>query len=190
MSASAATSDAFVPAARSCVRASVTAAVSLAGVGVAVGVTAFDATAETGGPVFTLTGAWWSVLGEILIRNLSAALLLFSGVATVGLTTVVGLLFTAIWVGAGFQAMLASGGLESLSPMVLTYIPLEFGGVLIAAVAGLLPLGHALSNFTGDESQRHVGVFSHAPEALKWLSVSVGLICLGAAIEVLVIVTR
>jgi uncharacterized membrane protein SpoIIM required for sporulation len=171
---------------RSVVSATVT-ALLLSCVGVAVGYGSFvpDGGAATDDP-FTLDSTGLALFAEIASRNVGAALLLFSGVATVGATTVLGLVFVAAWVGAGFHAVHDETGLLNVDPLVLAYLPLEFVGLLVAGVAGLLPLVALVSRFLAAEPSRRSGP-ALIGTALRLLAAGVVLILGGAAVETLVI---
>ena len=153
---------------------------------VAIGSAAFTVEEPTAGGIFRLEGSSGEVFVQILGRNVSAALLLFSGFVLFGATTVMGLMFIGTWVGAGFQAMSSETGLSNLSPLVLLYLPFEFVGLLAAGAAGLIPLVAFLRrSFARDDAviDRRPG---HGP-ALKLLGVASLLIVAGALLETFVI---
>ncbi|UBH25112.1 hypothetical protein KW076_02660 [Micrococcus porci] len=94
-----------------------------------------------GGP--HTSDADWTLTG-ILGRNLGAALLVFGGVVTGGALTAVTLPLVGVWVGATLRLALDAAGWEGAVGATVLYAPLEFAGVLLAAVAGLVPLAAAL----------------------------------------------
>jgi uncharacterized membrane protein SpoIIM required for sporulation len=160
-------------------------AVAMSGLGTAVGYVSFVPEPDSGA-VYALSGSGLDIFGQILGRNLSAALLLFSGFVTVGTTTLLGLIFVSAWVGAGWHALASTSRLGEVDPLVLTYIPLEFGGLLLAATAGLMPLVAAAQTLaSGGRSARP----ALARPALACLALAITLIVCGAAVETIVIQT-
>lgn len=175
------------PAATSATAPAVVLALLLAGAGVAVGTGSFAAEAvDPTGPRFALEGRGSALAAEIAGRNLGAALLLFSGVVTLGTTAAVGTVFVAAWVGAGVRAMSLETGLRHLDPLVLTYLPLELGGLLLAAVAGLLPLAAVGRRVLADGPAASVAA-PVVPTALRLLALGVLLVLAGAVAETAVI---
>jgi uncharacterized membrane protein SpoIIM required for sporulation len=76
---------------------------------------------------------------QILLRNLGAALVLYSGVVTLGLTTLVAGGILALYVGATVALGVNSVGVAQLLADVAWYVPFEFSGLVLAAAAGLQP---------------------------------------------------
>lgn len=76
---------------------------------------------------------------QILARNLGAALVLYSGVVTLGRTTVIGSGILALYIGATVSLGLNSVGGATLFADVIWYVPFEFLGLVMAATAGLQP---------------------------------------------------
>ena len=153
----------------------------LAVTGVAVCVNSFHVVESTpGGGVFALTGSTTEVFLTILGRNLGAGLLLFSGYATFGTTTVLGLLFISSWVGSGSAAIAAETGLAEVDPWVLTYLPFEFAGLLGIAVGGLLPISSMVRRSARDSPSPRAPVTRSALLLLAAGSLS---ILVGAVLE-------
>jgi uncharacterized membrane protein SpoIIM required for sporulation len=154
---------------------------------VVIGSRSFDVPVDESGPVFRLEGSAPEILLQILARNLSAALLLFSGYVTLGVTSVLALGLISIFVGASGTAMLSAGAASTIGPWVVMYIAIEFTGLLVAGVAGLLPLAVFLARSFGTpdiapgRSTRH---------SLRLLALAVTLIIASAVIETVVIVTH
>jgi uncharacterized membrane protein SpoIIM required for sporulation len=80
--------------------------------------------------------SFWAIIG----RNLSTALLLYSGVCTAGVTTLLAGVLLGGYVGATFGAAVTAVGLARAAGSILWYAPLEMVGLLLAAVAGLTPV--------------------------------------------------
>lgn len=130
---------------------------------------------------------------EIFSRNMSAALLLFSGVVTGGLSTLIGLILTSVYVGATFGIAANSVGLAQAAGSIVLYAPLEFLGLIIVATAGFWPaqraLGHIFSR--GRAGVNVLAVYVHSlKDSLKILAVGSAVILLAAAAESLVIALR
>jgi hypothetical protein len=162
------------------------ATVVLVTLGTIIGGLAFSEVSDEGGEILVLDGTSGEVLVQILARNLSAALLLFSGYATLGVTTVIGLSLISIYVGSSGQAILTSTGVDGLNPAVWAYVSMEFGGLLVVGVAGLVPLAATLLRWLGD---RPVPRGYATRRSLRLLVLGVTLIVAGAMTETLVIVT-
>lgn len=82
--------------------------------------------------------------GTILATNLGAVLLLYSGAATAGLTTLIATTWTGAYVGATLAVGVENAGLGPLLARVWVYLPLELSAMLVAAIAGTYPLISAL----------------------------------------------
>src|SRR4029453_8034716 len=77
---------------------------------------------------------------HILARNVGAALVLYSGVVTLGLTTLIGSGILALYVGATVSLGVHSVGGTALIADVIWYVPFEFLGLILAATAGFQPV--------------------------------------------------
>ena len=76
--------------------------------------------------------------GAIVVRNLGAAALLYSGVLTGGLLTGTSLALLSVYVGATAKIGVLNVGAAALVGAAGWYAGLEFLGCLVAAAAGLL----------------------------------------------------
>lgn len=128
----------------------------------------------------------------ILLQNLSVVLFLFSGVVTLGLTSVVSLALVSVYVGATFAVGTANGGLAAVLTTTGPYAGLEFLAVVLAGAAGLCPvlalLGRGLQrDACGPGLQTYV---SAVRTSLATLVVSALLVLLAASIEAVVIASR
>lgn len=83
-------------------------------------------------------------VATILLRNLGAAALLYSGVATAGVTSAVAAVLVSVYVGATARIGTAASGARQLVGEVVAYAPLELLGMALATTAGVLPALHAL----------------------------------------------
>lgn len=156
--------------------------------GVAVGYSSFQPDAVgSGAAVFALAGDGTSVFLQIAGRNLAATGLLLSGYVTLGATTLLGVLFTSGWIGSTVHAVQAAAGWGTVSPWVVSYLPLEFGGLMVAATAGLLVLTSLVRAATvGRPLDR-----DHLPgQFLRLAAAAVALISIGAAAETLLILAQ
>lgn len=129
--------------------------------------------------------AQWS-FWIILTRNLGAATLMYSGVVTFGLTTLVTLPLLGLYVGATMRIGVEAVGWATLTGAVGLYAPFEFAGVLVAAAGGLYPALDVLSRRRGDSGRARAYVRT-MPRSLALLGIGVALILVGAALEMLLI---
>lgn len=175
-----------VPRAEAAASLAIVLAVTVAGA--AVGYRAFSPAVDASGPAALLESTeFWPALRAVLAQNLGAALLAFSGVVTAGLSTLLGISLTSIWVGATFHAVQAELGTTEVLTRAVPYVGLEFAGIVLAATAGLLP---AVVLVTGRfrTAPRHTYVSSIAG-ALRLFLAAVVLIAIGGVIEASVITT-
>lgn len=160
-------------------------AITIVVLGAVAGSMAFSEVPAGDDELFALDGTSGQVLVQILSRNLSAALLLFSGYVTMGLTTVLALTLISMYVGSSGHAIMSHAGSTGIDPLAWVYIALEFSGLLIVATAGLIPLCATLLRWLGD---RAVPRGFATGRSLRLLAVGLCLILAGALVETLVIV--
>jgi hypothetical protein len=115
---------------------------------------------------------------------------MFSGVATAGVSTVIMLPVTAIFLGSVVRATAnAVGGWRAVE-LFGPFLVFEFAGVVAAACCGLLPVVRAVQAFrpgAGPVGRRVVGGYlGGAAEAMRWAVVCVALLVVGAVLEVYV----
>lgn len=127
---------------------------------------------------------------EILTRNTLAALLLYSGVLTLGVSALGGLVMTSIFVGATMSVGVTNSGVGGLLGDTGAYLPFEFGGILLAGAAGLYPLIRGVwAGSTGARSFTSTYLGGVAG-SLRLLVPGLVLILAGAAIEAAVLTSR
>lgn len=126
---------------------------------------------------------------EILLANMGAALMLFSGALFAGVTTIFGLVALSFYIGSTMAVAVHHAGLGGVAGSVWTYILFEFLAMVISATAGLHPLYMSLlsTNVEGSRLSRYVGGLT---TSLKLQAVAVGLLTLAAGIEAFVISSR
>lgn len=135
-------------------------------------------------------GDFVSTLTSILGHNLPAATFLFSGLATGGVSSLIGLALIGSFVGATTAGSAAAVGLEASVSSVMGYAPVEFIGLLVAAAAGLIPIVRAV------QSRRHRGTtffqsyVRSLPRSLGLFTVGLVVLVLAAAVEAAIIVFR
>lgn len=133
-------------------------------------------------------------LGSISIRNLAAATLLSSGMATAGFSTIIGLGLMAIYIGATFSAAAANVGAWPALWSIVAYAPVEFLGMLLAATAGLLPIVAFIHASIGEGAPERRGpvrtYLDSLPASLRVLALSASTIVVAALVESTVIVVR
>lgn len=128
---------------------------------------------------------------QILGRNIGAALVLYSGVATLGLTTLLGAGILALYVGATVSLGVHSVGTADLVADVIWYVPFEFFGLVMAATAGFQPAaGLARRLLTKNEPPTLRSFIDDMARSLGTLLIAIVLIVLGAVIEAVVIQLR
>lgn len=134
------------------------------------------------------------VLAPIVIRNTGAALLLFSGVLTAGVSTVMTLGLMGAYIGATFEVAARTAGFSEAVGSIALYAPIEFLGLLIAATAGMLPLAVSVAralHSSGEDGRsplrEYVGSMALS---LKTLGVALAVILLAAVVESIVIIAR
>lgn len=127
---------------------------------------------------------------QILARNVGAALFLFSGVVTLGATTLIGSAVLALYVGATISLGVHSVGEGQLLTDVIWYVPFEFLGLVLAATSGFQPAaGLAMGVFR----RRPVTLTTFVNDlarSLETMVIALVLIIVGAAIEAIVIQLR
>lgn len=125
---------------------------------------------------------------QILGRNVGAALVLYSGVATLGLTTLVGAGILALYVGATLSLAVHSVGGAGLVADVIWYVPFEFFGLVMAATAGFQPTAGLARRLVFKTEPVTVRSFiEDMARSLGTLFIGLALIVLGAVIEAVLI---
>ena len=125
--------------------------------------------------------------GAILVRNLGAAALLYSGVLTGGLLTGTSLALLSVYVGATAKIGVLNVGAAAVAGAAGWYAGLEFLGCLVAAAAGLHPLAAALTDRRHGRLRTYL---SALPASLCVLASAVVLLLTAAGIEAVLIARR
>jgi hypothetical protein len=111
------------------------------GAGVTLGYTSISADwaarSMTGGARSPILGG--SFLA-ILVQNATALMFLYSGVLTLGLTSVLGMGMVSAYIGATAAVGIHNVGTGQMLSDTGAYAFLEFGGCVVAAAAGLYPM--------------------------------------------------
>ena len=135
-----------------------------------------------------------SSFSAIFLQNFSVVLFLFSGVLTLGLTSLVSLTMMSIYVGATLSVATTNGGVGAVLSDTGSYIGLEFLGMVLAATAGLCPvfalLGRALRAEPDAELSSAGAYVAAVRTSMATLGISTLLVLLAAAIEAAVIASR
>lgn len=131
-----------------------------------------------------------SMLVQIVARNIPLAMLMFAGVVTLGLTTLVSTAVLSLYVGATLGAASGNVGLASALWSIAAYAPLEFAGFLVASYAGLRPVVGAVRRSVVHEAGALAAYLDAARGAVTTLAVGLALLLAGAAVEALVIQGR
>lgn len=130
---------------------------------------------------------------EIFIRNMGAGLLLFSGVVTGGLSTLIGLILVAVYVGATFSVAVNGVGFMEAAGSIIFYAPLEFAGLLIIATAGFWPGQRALLEMfspTAAKTRVFATYIGSLNDSMKVLFIGSTVLFFAAIIESIIIAHR
>ena len=92
--------------------------------------------------------------GAILARNLGAVAFLYSGVATLGLGSLIAIPLVALHLGMSLALTTSAWGLEVVYKQVALYAPFGFAGVVLGSAAGLYPVVTVLVASLGSELHR------------------------------------
>lgn len=127
----------------------------------------------------------WS-FATILTRNFSAIALMYAGVVSAGILSVITLACVSVYVGATAKIGTLASGAGALAADVGLYAPVEFLGCLVAASAGLYPVISAFSPKQQTESGGSTACYLRAvPRSLLLFGLASLLILLGAGLETL-----
>jgi hypothetical protein len=135
---------------------------------------------------------WLSALGRILAANVPALCLLFSGVITGGVSTLIAWPITAIYIGSTMRLGRTHMGIGEVVASIWIYAPVEFLGLLLGAGAGLIPVAAAIRSALSASEQagplrQYLGTF---PLALKMFGLAWVLVLAAALLEATVLATK
>jgi uncharacterized membrane protein SpoIIM required for sporulation len=132
---------------------------------------------------------WLSALGKILFVNVPALCLVFSGVITGGLTTLIAWPLTAVYIGATMRIGQVQLGVAEVVSSIWIYAPVEFLALLLAAGAGLMPITAAIrSTLVNNEPITPLNQYVQViPFALKTFGVASILLAVAAVLEATVL---
>jgi uncharacterized membrane protein SpoIIM required for sporulation len=129
----------------------------------------------------------------IVVRNTGALMLLYSGVLTLGVTSLLAMVMVSGYIGATMAVAVWNQGLGRLFAETGMYAPIEFAGLVLAAGAGLYPTVVLASATFADRDGRATPVARYLDAvrtSLKILACGFVLIVVAAAIEALVLALR
>lgn len=127
-----------------------------------------------------------STLG-IASSNLAAAGFLIAGAPLLGTLTLVGLALIGIGVGVSAASVVAAlGPIETLS-RIAPYIVFEASGVLLAAMAGVLPVVHLIAQLAHRRRSPLRAYTEGLGYSLRLAAIAAVLIVLGAYIESIIV---
>lgn len=142
------------------------------------------------GPGLSHGGGFLPQLLAILSHNLPAAAFLYSGVATAGISSLVGVALVGSFVGASTAGSAAAVGLGASVASVVGYAPVEFVGLLLAASAGLMPALCALHSRRIPDGSFVRSYVDSVPRSLAVFSSGLIVLVFAAVIEAALIVIR
>lgn len=162
-------------------------ALAVAGAGFWIGFTALAGVSSAWTSPQAL-GTPTATLLMILAHNVPTVLLLYSGVVTGGISTVVAELLLAAYVGATMAAAIANVGSVSVLGSIGGYAPVEFLAFVVAAVAGYLPAAAWVARPVG--SRRIAAYASGLRGSLLGLAAALCTILAAGLLETVVITSR
>ncbi|SDE21013.1 stage II sporulation protein M [Glycomyces harbinensis] len=129
-------------------------------------------------------------LAGIVGQNLGAAMLLYSGVVTLGISSLLGLGMTSAFVGATMAVAVDNAGWGEVIGTAWAYAPIEFGGCVVAAAAGLYPVLSVIGKvFAAEERLALLSTYARGlVDSLKLLALAVAMILFAGLVELVVIV--
>lgn len=133
--------------------------------------------------------SWWDAFRGVLAVNGPAVALLYSGVLTVGVGTLIALPILAIYIGATLRASTDLLGANQVFGTIWVYAPLEFMAVAFGAASGLMPLLSALrAAFWLHAEERPIRAYlGEIGNSLRILVIATSLMLLAASVEASVI---
>lgn len=131
----------------------------------------------------------WNELVPIFLTNASAALGLYSGVLTAGISTFASSVLLGLFTGAVFHGASDALGTGQAIMTLGPYFVFEGFGLLLASIAGFMPITaiaiHWLSRGPSTWRTSITTYISTVQRTLMPLTVSLALIAVGAVMEVL-----
>lgn len=127
----------------------------------------------------------FSLLFPILASNFGAALMLFSGVITLGVLPVLGTIVIGLYAGTVMGASVFTLGVGEAAVRFLPFVLLELVGICMTATAGLLPGAAAVRSSSRGFKTAFLAYLNAFASALRWLAIGGVLLLVGAVIEVL-----
>lgn len=150
------------------------------------------------GPLDALAGEHspLAVARGVLARNLPALALLYSGVLTLGLSTLLGLGVVSAYVGATFKVGSTTSGLVALLGQTAVYGVPEMLAMVTAAAAGLYPVvrtARSLWSRGGADAAHQAAWVTYAravPGSLLILLAATAILVVAAVLEAWVVTAR
>lgn len=119
----------------------------------------------------------------ILLRNASVAMLLFSGVVTGGLTTVLGCFTVGAYMGMAISLAIHDSGVATVVATTWQYSVFEFAGFTMAAMGGVYPILDLLLRRRRRQSNGFASYYTAAGAALTYFACALVFLCVGAVTE-------
>lgn len=130
--------------------------------------------------------SFWPIFG----RNVGVIALLYSGVATAGVTSVLGIPLVALGVGGFTSVLVSEHGLAATISSVWTYAPIEFLAMAVAGGSGLLPVAAAVCPALQPGETAVTRYVRSLARTLPMLGIAVVLLVVAALLEAIAIATK
>ncbi|MEU2432618.1 stage II sporulation protein M [Streptomyces sp. NPDC007861] len=159
------------------------------GLGAALGYSALsgaELSPRTVSPESGFGEAFWQILG----RNIPSAMLLYSGAASFGVLSLIGIIMLAAYVGATLAVVVSNSGWSGFITETGVYVGFEFLGFILAGAAGLYPafaMVAGMSQGNASMLRRYVNAMAGS---LRFFTVAVSVIVGAACIEAVVMAAR
>jgi len=126
-------------------------------------------------------------LFHIVMRNMGVAAMLFSGVVTAGLTTLLAGSVLGLYTGAMLRTAVNSAGVCDTMAGLLPHFPVEYAAFLLAAVAGLSPVSRTVMAYHAGDQRGSLPMtyLTAADTAMRCGALAMVLLVVAAGLEVI-----
>ncbi|PYI66892.1 hypothetical protein CVV68_12415 [Arthrobacter livingstonensis] len=133
--------------------------------------------------------SWGAVFLGVIISNGPALCLVYGGVLSGGLLTLIAWPIISIYIGSTMRTGINIMGVEGVAGAIWAYAPVEFVALALAAAAGMMPVAAAVwaSLSTGGSNRPLRAYLNEFPHTLRFFGIAVVTLLAAAAIEAFVI---